>query len=219
MYHVDGLVLHGEAKVIWPSMYTNTVVDFANNGFLAAFSLMKENQLTQRMQEFVAKVLKVLGGPPCFSFHAEVWHTPKDELILCEIASRTGGGEIGLEFMELFGINLDKTSTQVQCEDIITNETIEKVSWKDRNPEVPYNVAWIWMYPKVGTLEQFPEKCDLEHVLYYTPYVPKGTIYANMKSCADAVCSFLVKGENESKVKDNIYHTVKWYQDNCKWTN
>ena len=141
-------------------MYTNTVVDFSNNKFLASFSLLESNPLTRRLQEFCKLCSKSFWMDPLFAspFHAEVWHTPEDTLVLCEIASRTGGGEIGQEFMELFGVNLDKTSIQVQCEEPITNESLEKVTWENRKPEVSYSVSWIWMYPKLGKLASYPGK-------------------------------------------------------------
>jgi hypothetical protein len=95
--------------------------------------------------------LKALEGPPCFTFHAEAWLTPEDEIVFCEIGSRTGGGEIGWQMVELFEINLDKTSTQGQCENFITNETIA-TPWYKRPPSVPYSIAWIWMYESLSYL-------------------------------------------------------------------
>jgi hypothetical protein len=43
-----------------------------------------------RLQAYVETVVIALEGPSFFPFHAEVWHTPEDELVLCEIASRVG---------------------------------------------------------------------------------------------------------------------------------
>lgn len=93
--------------------FFSAVVNFGKNNFLAAYSLQPDNPLRERLQEMTSKCVKALGDTPCFPFHTEIWHTPEDELVFCEIGSRTGGGEIGMQFVELFGFNLDKSSIQV----------------------------------------------------------------------------------------------------------
>eukprot|EP01126_Amoeba_proteus_P045223 TRINITY_DN5053_c0_g1_i9.p1 TRINITY_DN5053_c0_g1~~TRINITY_DN5053_c0_g1_i9.p1 ORF type:complete len:107 (-),score=17.72 TRINITY_DN5053_c0_g1_i9:551-871(-) len=51
MYHVDGFVYQGKARLIWPSCYVNTVVNFEANNFIAGYSLLPTNPMLKRIQD------------------------------------------------------------------------------------------------------------------------------------------------------------------------
>lgn len=85
MYHVDGLCKDGEVKVCWPCKYTSPVSDFKANDYLASYALAPENDVVVRIQEFVIGCIEALGGPALFPFHGEVWITPEDEIVFCEV--------------------------------------------------------------------------------------------------------------------------------------
>jgi hypothetical protein len=86
MYHIDGLILNGNMKICWPSRYVNTVMEFATNGFIAGYSLNVSDPLIPRLQSYIQKCLKALEGPPSYTFHAEAWHTPEDDVCLLQSA-------------------------------------------------------------------------------------------------------------------------------------
>jgi len=217
MYHIDGIVYDGKITCVWPSKYVNTVVNFKDNRFIAGYSLSPNNPLTKRLQEFIVSVIDALGGPSCFPFHAEAWHEKKSEdIVLCEIASRTGGGGIRWEILELFGIMLDKTNAQWQCSDFVTNENLS-LSYKERVPVVPFLVGWIFVYPQVGKLVSTPSTCELDYCIGFYPFGQNGDIYKDRSSCADAVVSILVKGDTEEQVEKNIHEICKWYDETSKW--
>lgn len=95
MYHIDGFVHNGKVVISWPSQYIGTVVDFKTNPYIAGFSLSPHNPLVPRLNQFIENVIGALDTPPfpnpdSFPFHAEAWHTPSDDIVLCEIASRGG---------------------------------------------------------------------------------------------------------------------------------
>eukprot|EP01124_Arcella_intermedia_P027515 TRINITY_DN5398_c0_g1_i5.p1 TRINITY_DN5398_c0_g1~~TRINITY_DN5398_c0_g1_i5.p1 ORF type:complete len:332 (-),score=68.76 TRINITY_DN5398_c0_g1_i5:1131-2126(-) len=96
MYHIDGIVHNGKLSICWPSCYLNFCGDFKEEKYNASYTLHASNPLTPRLQQFIAKVIDILGGPSFFPFHAEVWHTPEDQLVLCEIASRVGSSSLTL---------------------------------------------------------------------------------------------------------------------------
>jgi hypothetical protein len=88
MYHIDGFILNGEVKFVWPSRYVNTCVGFKENPFLASCSLSPRNPLTARLQQFAVDVVTRLDEPTnngSYPFHCEAWHTPDDRIVLCEI--------------------------------------------------------------------------------------------------------------------------------------
>jgi len=218
MYHIDGFVYKNEARLIWPSCYVNTVVDFSSNPFIAGYSLQPTNSLLKRIQIFVRDVLKALDredGPSMYPFHAEVWHTPSDEIVFCEVASRTGGGGIPTQILSLFGASLSCSHTQFQCGENLSLESAE-IMWDKRMPIIPESAGWIYIYPKVGILTM-PKTCNEPYVLSYEPYAESGQVYKNRKSCADAVCNFIVAGKNEEETRANIFTIYEWFQKNSKW--
>jgi hypothetical protein len=53
-YHVDGLVLNHELKVVWPSVYVGgSVMEFGTNRFIGGVSCDPTDPLTARLQRFM----------------------------------------------------------------------------------------------------------------------------------------------------------------------
>jgi hypothetical protein len=67
-----------------------------------------------RLLGFTDLVLDALPCPCDFAFHAEVFHTPDDRLVLCEIACRTGGATIRDIQHTLFGLDLTESWVRAQ---------------------------------------------------------------------------------------------------------
>jgi len=217
MYHIDGIVHNGEPKLIWPSQYVNTVVQFDTNKFIAGFTVSSTNPNLIRLQEFVKDSLLALDGPPCYSFHAEAWITPENELVFCEVASRTGGGGIPYQILEAFGVSMSKTSVQYQCNQPFTLETID-MPWNERVFLTDYLVGWIFIYPYLGIVKKLPDQLKIpEYILSYLPYVQEGHHYQSRKSCADAVCCVIVKGVTEEEITSNIHKANDWFNNNSEW--
>eukprot|EP01126_Amoeba_proteus_P045220 TRINITY_DN5053_c0_g1_i3.p1 TRINITY_DN5053_c0_g1~~TRINITY_DN5053_c0_g1_i3.p1 ORF type:complete len:273 (+),score=50.02 TRINITY_DN5053_c0_g1_i3:698-1516(+) len=218
MYHVDGFVYQGKARLIWPSCYVNTVVNFEANNFIAGYSLLPTNPMLKRIQDYVSRVCTALhtpDGPDTYPFHAEVWLTPEDEIVFCEIASRTGGGGIPTQLNALFGVTLRKLHLQHQVGIPITYET-KDIQWDEREPILHQSVGWIYVYPKIGKVT-LPSLCEEKNCLFYEPLVPSGHIYQNRKSCADAVCCFIVSGDTEENAMENIFKMFDWFESNSVW--
>eukprot|EP01127_Copromyxa_protea_P003377 TRINITY_DN1319_c0_g1_i2.p1 TRINITY_DN1319_c0_g1~~TRINITY_DN1319_c0_g1_i2.p1 ORF type:complete len:232 (-),score=42.99 TRINITY_DN1319_c0_g1_i2:88-783(-) len=218
MYHVDGFVYEGQARIIWPSAYVNTVVDFDQNSFLAAYALKPDNSLCRRIQEHVNTVCRSLHsveGPASYPFHAECWLTPEDEIVFCEIGSRTGGGDISTTMNVLFGVTLRKMHVQFQIGAKIDYELLES-TWEQSKPIVDYSVGWIYIYPQIGKIS-LPSLCEQPYCLSYEAFAKNGTVYEARKSCADAVCACVVKGETEEEVVQNLHKINEWFSSQCTW--
>lgn len=91
MYHVDGLIAGGRLLAAWPSVYLYRLMDFPDAGPRADVALDPDDPLGGRLLRFTSEVLAALPTPPVTTFHAEIFHTPDGRLVLCEVASRTGG--------------------------------------------------------------------------------------------------------------------------------
>ncbi len=192
------------------------VMNFSDNRFIAGCSTDPSDPLTRRLQVFMKDVLIALAGPANYSFHGEVWYCPdhnqgrggggEGRLVLCEVASRTGGGEIRGEVLELFGVNLNASVVQAQSGDYLTNLKVRE-SWTTRTPAVSHAVGWCFVYPKSNhKLVSYPDAKYWDqhsYVIGHTQYLEVGKVYST-KDCADAAISFLVKGATHSECVSNI---------------
>lgn len=106
MCHVDGLVVDGEIQYVYASRYLFALSDFKqlHRGRLDT-TLDPDDPLSVRLIEFTRSVIDALPAPRNFAFHAEVFHTPDDRLVLCEIAARPGGAQNRAIAEVMFGID------------------------------------------------------------------------------------------------------------------
>jgi D-ala D-ala ligase C-terminus len=113
--HVDGLVVGGRIVYAWPSQYLYVLARYkGDRGGRYDVTLDADDPLTQRLIEFIERVIDTLPGPSDFAFHAEVFHNTDDELVLCEIACTTGGAAQRDIQRTLFGIEPTETWVRAQ---------------------------------------------------------------------------------------------------------
>jgi hypothetical protein len=72
-----------------------------------------EGMLRQRIADYNAQVISALGLHDGVT-HLEVFHTPDDRIVFCEIAARPGGGGICTVVRRAYGIDLISTALRVQ---------------------------------------------------------------------------------------------------------
>ncbi len=109
MYHVDAVLGEGY-RFVASSRYLRSclgVFSGQNNGSL---QLRPEDALAGRLEEFFDRTLAAFDVPPAAAYHLEVFHTPDDRLVLCEIASRVGGDRIPVLTRATYGVDLHATS-------------------------------------------------------------------------------------------------------------
>ncbi|WP_327296761.1 ATP-binding protein [Streptomyces sp. NBC_01197] len=117
MCHVDGLVIDGRTALAWPSQYQYDLASYGTDpGARIDLTLDPDDPLTERLLSLTNRVLAALREPggrlQNHGFHAEIFHTPDDRLVLCEIACRPGGAKVREVFHSLFGFNLGEYATR-----------------------------------------------------------------------------------------------------------
>ncbi|MFD7922993.1 acetyl-CoA carboxylase biotin carboxylase subunit family protein [Streptomyces sp. NPDC059740] len=108
MYHVDAVLAPGY-RFVAASRYLRSclgVFSGENNGSL---QLHPREKFAVRLEEFLDRVLGAFDVPEVGAYHLEVFHTPDDELVLCEIASRVGGNRIPAMTKATYGVDLHAT--------------------------------------------------------------------------------------------------------------
>lgn len=211
MYHVDGLVLNGELVHCWPSRYTNGCLAFQDGKLNGSYLLGKENPLTDRLVAFVTEVLAALPTPATTSFHAEVFHTPEDELVFCEIASRTGGGPIREMVRQGFGIDLTQAWVQAQAGLPVT---LPRASLGE-GPQRPS--GFLLIPARHGVLRKMPTEPYADWVTKQVISARPGQAFTGSVSSVDAIASFLVDGESADQVANRIEELASWYEQAVEW--
>ncbi|MFG2139921.1 acetyl-CoA carboxylase biotin carboxylase subunit family protein [Streptomyces sp. NPDC048650] len=114
MYHVDAVLADGY-RFVASSRYLRSclgVFSGHNNGSL---QLHPRDPLARRLEEFLDRTLDAFDTPAAGAYHLEVFHTPDDELVLCEIASRVGGDRIPALTRATYGVDLHTAALRGSC--------------------------------------------------------------------------------------------------------
>ena len=119
MCHVDGMVVGGRTVLSWPSQYQYDLASFGTDqGARIDLTLDQADPLTPRLLSLTERVLGALRPPGStlrdHAFHAEIFHTPDDRLVLCEIAARAAGARVRDVMHAVFGINHTEYTTRAQ---------------------------------------------------------------------------------------------------------
>ncbi|MBA4601212.1 ATP-grasp domain-containing protein [Thermoactinomyces mirandus] len=213
MYHIDGLILDGQIVLCWPSKYLNHCLAFQEGKYLGSYLLSPQNPLTPRLQAYVRSILGILPSPLNTTFHAEVFHTPDNELVLCEVACRTGGSRICEEYRQAFEIDLTKLSVQSQCG--ITVRLPDRVR-DGLGPKSQY--GFIGIPPKFGTFVSGPAAEELPHwVTEYRLLAKPGQVYDGAHTSVDYVVTLVVTGRSEQEVLDRIVEVADFFDERLEW--
>jgi hypothetical protein len=115
MYHVNGLVSTLDEDFFAPCAYINGALDYQTGGLFGSRTIDPGTPLASRLVAFTKEVLKALPSADPLAFHAEIFHTPDDRLVLCEIAARTAGS-LTIELIERsYGVNLHRAWARAQA--------------------------------------------------------------------------------------------------------
>lgn len=210
MFHIDGLVLAGQVVVAWPSKYDYQLANFAvDDGPRLDAALAADDPLTQRLLDFTDQVLAALPTPACTTFHAEVFHTPDDQLVLCEIASRNGGAMIKGVLHAMFGVDLPSAWVQAAV-----------------GLPIPVPAPGVRMSP-TGTAGQclllrrphlrwFDDQPPWPWVHRFEQYLQPGEVSGNASSSGDFAAALVVWADDWQTCQDRLNQVGDWYLQRAK---
>ncbi|MFE6399643.1 ATP-grasp domain-containing protein [Streptomyces alboflavus] len=104
IYHCDSVVQDGEIRFSSVARYLTDPAGYRPGGIFGTV-LVREGDLAKRITELSAAVLAALGIKDGTT-HLELFHTPADELVFCEVAGRPPGGVIPPVIEWQYGFNI-----------------------------------------------------------------------------------------------------------------
>ncbi|MFI6048905.1 acetyl-CoA carboxylase biotin carboxylase subunit family protein [Streptomyces violascens] len=115
MYHVDAVLGDG-FRFVASSRYLRSCLGVFSGENSGSLQLHPEDAFAKRLEEFFDRTLDAFEVPPTSAYHLEVFHTPDDELVLCEIASRVGGDRIPALTRATYGVDLHTAALRLSCD-------------------------------------------------------------------------------------------------------
>jgi len=209
VYHLDGLVINHEIRVISVSKYVNNCLAFVNGEYLGSYTLDDANYLKAKLSSFGRHLVeKVFPFPAHSLFHIELFVDKQDRITLCEIACRLGGNGINDEVMLQQRVDIKMAYIRAECGVTAIEENVS---------EKANIAARVLIPPKEAKLLFIPTSCDLNGVLRYQSRGVVGRKYRNMSMSNDEVANFLLVGQNEVEIQEKINCVVEWFYQNSKW--
>jgi hypothetical protein len=114
MYHCDAVVRGHRVLLSSVSRYLSTPGDYAPGGMLGSLLLDEHDHLRHRIVRLNERVLSALRLQDGVT-HLEVFHTPEDDLVFCEVAARPGGGAIDRVIRHAYGVDIFEAAVRLQC--------------------------------------------------------------------------------------------------------
>lgn len=208
LFHVDGIMRAGEVLLSWPSRYLHTQWASASRsanelgGMLAG-----SDPLFERLRRHTAAVIAALPpAPEELPFHAEFFHTPDDEIVLCEIACRPGGGEIVAMFEHAFGFNLYEAALKGQA------GRYDEISIRAE----PRRHGWGWLPRQRGVLRELPASAPFPSVCWYTATGEVGASYEAPRSMADIIARMVFTVDGDDVVPE-LRLLDEWWRRTVRW--
>lgn len=182
LYHVDGLVIHGETPYIWPSRMGPPLL--IGSGEIRSVTLDATDPLVFDLQRLTQSAIAALPAIDISLFHAEVFRTDDGRLLLNEIASRIGGGRIKASFSLAHGVDLQERFVTTLASG--ANERSERASAR----HVPERSGGFLMVPpRPGTVEALPSGDPPAGVEQVRIQVAVGQRLTAASSSVDAIMS------------------------------
>ncbi|MFF4849138.1 acetyl-CoA carboxylase biotin carboxylase subunit family protein [Streptomyces sp. NPDC001194] len=202
IYHVDAILAPGY-RFVASSRYLRDclgVLSGRNNGSL---QLDPAGKPAQRLEEFLDRVLEAFDTPEVGAYHLEVFRTPEDELVLCEIASRVGGSRIPALTRLTYGVDLHATWLRLSCGLPV-----------DPAPTAPPAElrGSIGIVPQ-GRPVRAPRTLPFDWVEHYqvNEQLAPGATAQNSTS---NLCFALVRGADTAEVEQRLLQVEEWILDN-----
>src|SRR5262249_35222565 len=143
------------------------------------------------------------------AFHAELFHTREDRIVLGEVASRVAGPMVPEQFRVAFDVDLRRLFIRGQAGCPLELPT---------PPETPHRVGGELVVPvRSGVLTRAPSTCPLPGVVDYRLCGVAGQRYAAPRDINDFIATFVFAAASEAAMRDTIEEARHWFDRETAW--
>lgn len=212
LHTVDGIVKDSEVVFICVSEAVGgNFIDLDHNGVSGSSQLHPENPLAKRLVSYCKKLIQALDTPKNTAFHAEIFHSDDDDIVLCEIASRPSGAHIAPAVQNTYGVDMTQIHLQLQAEVpvVIPNDG------ENYSPEKL--TAWVYFNLEEGTLCSLPTGNTPEGVYEYTVLSEVGQTFSKRSYALGRLAHMMIEGRTEQELKERVQNACIWFTSQVTW--
>ena len=211
MYIVDGLFDRGKIVVGWVSRYVNDCLSFRQGQQASIVQIPERDPLTLRLRRFASELLSQMPTPETTTFHVEAFHTPDQRLVLCEVASRTGGGAINQLGMFRYGVDITRLWIQAQAGIRTELDAICETPMT----ECSELYGFVQIPPRAGRVPDVPNHAPFPWVMALTKEPGAERMGTQPKESSDKIATVVVRGDSESEVESRMAEISAWMHEKC----
>ncbi|MCX5380520.1 acetyl-CoA carboxylase biotin carboxylase subunit family protein [Streptomyces sp. NBC_00091] len=202
MCHVDGVVVGGRTVMAWPSQYQYDLSSFqADPGARVDLTLDPSDPLTPRLLALAEEALGALDGPDDYAFHAEVFHTPDDRLVVCEVASRPAGARIREVLTAVFGVHPVELASRAY-----TGLRLPALARLGEGARLaPVRMAGqVLMMKRPGTVRGIPVTPEEPWVEFYGVFAEPGEVLSEAALSSDFLAAAVLSAPNREECERRL---------------
>lgn len=208
MFDVDGVIVDRRMKFGSVGRYINGAMVFHEGIGLLVEMVTPKEPIFARIQEFARQVIDAMPSPQFASFHFELFHTPDDQLVFCEIASRTVGGRIGECVNQSYGIDLNREWVRLDTGLEHSIPTVD--AWSQYSA--------VYLIPKRnGKLVSMIEKFPFEWVTEYQPRMKAGEQTHGNASSVDTIGGVIFVASTQEELTERYQQLLFYIKEHILW--
>ena len=209
-FHVDGIMQDGRIVHCWPSQYNGGVAEHLHGQTpLSSILLAADDERAPVLRNLADRLIEALPAAPLpLAFHLEAWIDADGSPVLCEIASRAGGGPIADAYERAFGVHLAKEGLRAQCGSPLT---------LTHQPAAPEPLTgWVVFPPGQGTFEPPAEPCPVPGV-ELTVRLKAGVECAGLQYAAESAAVALITADSAQEIRKRLDRLTEWWHLATDW--
>ncbi|WP_028777075.1 ATP-grasp domain-containing protein [Shimazuella kribbensis] len=212
LYTVDGVVINDEVVFISTSEYVGgNLIDLDSSGINGNWILHPTNPLSKRLIAYTKKMIQALDTPKHAVFHAELFHTVDDDIVLCEIACRCPGSHLPHCIDYTYDVDLVKLMFQIHVETPIHLPN----DGENHNPEKLY--GFVYFTPKEGRIVSLPIDNPPDWVVDYQLLGKVGQEYPKDVNYDYPYAYMIFESETEEGLKARTVEICEWFTSRVEW--
>jgi biotin carboxylase len=200
-YHVDGFIQDGSMLVCWPSRTTPNL-ELATGRPLISTMLEPGDARLPGLVDITGRALRALGLPQAGLFHAEIFDSAADGLLVNEIGARVGGGRIKEVLRRAFGI--DPLEWYIRA--LLGTGTAST----QPSPVPLIQAGYAKAAVRPGTVRSVAHRCPVPAVVSYYPNVAAGDRLAPPGSSEDHIAAWVAAAPTRARVRGALEAALDW---------